>query len=233
MTRTQRLFELLQILRRHRRPVTAEFLATELGISIRSSYRDIATLQQQGANIEGAAGVGYRLKPGFTLPPLMFREEELEALILGTRWVADRGDERLALAANDALAKIESVLPTELRDSLQSSGMLVGPGKHSPAREVANKWLPSLRRAIRNERKVRIAYVSSENQTVKERVLWPIAIGFFDDVRVLVAWCELRAAFRHFRVDRIETFTELHEPLPRRRRALLNEWRKSEGVRDS
>src|SRR3954466_9039842 len=233
MARTQRLFDLLQILRRYRRPVTAQRLAAELGISVRSLYRDIATLQQQGAQVEGEAGIGYQLKPGFMLPPLMFREEELEALILGMRWVADRGDERLVLAAKDALVKIESVLPPQLRDSLQSSGMLVGPGKHSPARAAANEWLPRLRDSIRSEHKIRISYQASNEDTPQQRVLWPIAIGFFDDVRVLVAWCELRNAFRHFRVDRIDACAELKEGLPRRRRALLNEWRKAERVRES
>ena len=232
MARTQRLFDLLQILRRHRRPITAQFLATELGVSVRSLYRDIATLQQQGAQIDGAAGVGYRLKPGFMLPPLMFRDEEIEAVILGMRWVADHGDEGLALAANDALAKIESVLPTQLRDSLQSSGMLVGPGKRSRKRDGANKWLAKLRAAMREERKIRVGYDAKTGAT-NERVLWPIAVGFFDDVRILVAWCEMRNAFRHFRVDRITAFVQLDQAMPRRRRALLHEWRKAEGIRET
>jgi predicted DNA-binding transcriptional regulator YafY len=233
MARTQRLFDLLQILRRHRRPVTAQRLAADLGISVRSLYRDIATLQQQGAQIQGEAGIGYQLKPGFMLPPLMFREEELEAIILGMRWVADRADERLMHAANDALAKIESVLPASLRDSLQSSGMLVGPAKHSPTRDAADKWLPQLRAAIRNERKIRVSYSGLNERTPQERVLWPIAVGFFDDARVLVAWCEMRNGFRHFRADRIQSCIELKEAPPRRRRVLLGEWRKNQAIRES
>src|SRR6476660_2658089 len=99
MSRSQRLLDLLQILRRHRFPVTGAALAGELGISLRTLYRDIASLQEQGANIEGEPGLGYVLRPGFMLPPLMFSEDEIEALVLGSRWVAERGDERLGAAA--------------------------------------------------------------------------------------------------------------------------------------
>jgi predicted DNA-binding transcriptional regulator YafY len=208
-------------------------LAADLGVSIRSLYRDIATLQQQGADIEGEPGIGYQLKPGFVLPPLMFRDEETEALILGMRWVAAQGDERLALAANDVLAKVDAVLPADLRDALQSSGLLIGPQRRSAIRQASARLLPDLRRAVRNERKIQIAYATSNGQPVTQRVIWPIAIGFFQEVRVLVGWCELRGAFRHFRVDRIQSLTELREPLPRRRRTLLDEWRKAEGISNS
>ena len=111
MSRAQRLLDLLQLLHRHRRPVTGQSLADELGVSVRTLYRDIATLQAQGAHIEGEPGLGYVLRPGFLLPPLMFSEEELSALVLGMRWVADRGDGPLARAARDATAKIAAVLP--------------------------------------------------------------------------------------------------------------------------
>jgi predicted DNA-binding transcriptional regulator YafY len=113
MSRTQRLLDLLQILRRHRYPVTGAALAAQLGISLRTLYRDIAALQQQGANIAGEAGMGYVLRPGYMLPPLMFSEEEIDALALGLRWVARQGDARLAAAARDTLAKIGAVLPPE------------------------------------------------------------------------------------------------------------------------
>ncbi|MFJ5370897.1 helix-turn-helix transcriptional regulator, partial [Bosea sp. CER48] len=114
MSRAQRLLDLVQLLRRHRRPVSGRRLATELGVSIRTLYRDIVTLQGQGAPIEGEPGLGYVLKPGFMLPPLMFSEEEIEALVLGSRWVADRADGTLALAARDAMAKIVAVLPADM-----------------------------------------------------------------------------------------------------------------------
>ena len=132
MSRAQRLLALIQILRRHRFAVTGANLAEELGISLRTLYRDIATLQEQGASIEGEPGMGYVLRPGFMLPPLMFSEEEIEALVLGARWVADRGDERLGAAAQSAVSKIAAVLPNDLRDMLDASALLVGPGKAIP-----------------------------------------------------------------------------------------------------
>src|SRR5438046_4123741 len=128
MSRAERLLDLIQILRRHRQPVSGQALADELDISLRTLYRDIASLQGQGAGIEGEAGVGYILRPGFMLPPLMFSEEEIEALVLGSRWVADRGDARLGAAAKNALAKIAAVLPSDLRENLDASSLLVGPG---------------------------------------------------------------------------------------------------------
>src|SRR5690242_7496446 len=117
MSRAERLLDLIQILRRHRQPVAGAVLAQELGISLRSLYRDIATLQAQGAHIDGEPGLGYILRPGFMLPPLMFSEDEIEALVLGSRWVTERGDLRLADAARNALAKIAAVLPPDLREN--------------------------------------------------------------------------------------------------------------------
>ncbi len=111
MSRSERLLQMMQLLRRYRVPVTGRMLADELGISLRTAYRDIALLQVQGADIEGEAGVGYLLRPGFMLPPLMFSEDELEALALGSRWVSKRADKRLSVAAHDAFAKILAVLP--------------------------------------------------------------------------------------------------------------------------
>ena len=121
MSRAHRLLDLLQILRRHRKPATGAALASELGISLRTLYRDVATLQAQGADIAGEAGLGFQLRPGFLLPPLMFSAEEIEALSLGSRWVMRRGDERLARAAAAALAKINAVIPSDLSDLLDTS----------------------------------------------------------------------------------------------------------------
>src|SRR5258707_9367578 len=129
MSRAERLLDLIQILRRHRQPVSGQALADELDISLRTLYRDIASLQGQGAGIEGEAGVGYILKPGFMLPPLMFSEEEIEALVLGGRWVARRTDEPLGKAARNALAKIAAVLPDDLKRGLETSTLLIGPDK--------------------------------------------------------------------------------------------------------
>ena len=221
MSRSQRLLDLLQVLRRHRFPVSGAALAQELDISLRTLYRDIATLQQQGANIAGEAGVGYVLKPGFTLPPLMFTEEEIEALVLGSRWIAERADARFAAVARDALAKIAAVLPPELRESLDASTLLIGPGRPLVR---SNIDLPALRRAIRNERKLSITYCDV-NGVESVRTLWPFALAFYDDVDIVVAWCEMRRDFRHFRADRVASLQVLEERYPRRRAVLLKEWK--------
>lgn len=226
MSRSERLFDLLQALRRHRRPVSGSALAAELGVSIRTLYRDIASLQAQGADIEGEPGLGYILKPGFMLPPLMFSEDELEALVLGSRWVADRADDRLGMAARNALAKIAGVLPADLREGLDASPLLVGPGEPIAADSVD---LALVRRAIRSGHKLAIGYRDGGG-SASERIIWPFALGFFDRVRVIVAWCELRQDFRHFRTDRISRLTATDTRYPRRRQALLKEWREAEGI---
>jgi predicted DNA-binding transcriptional regulator YafY len=226
MSRTARLFDLIQILRRHRYPVTGPALARELGISLRTLYRDIATLQGQGAQIAGEPGVGYVLRPGFVLPPLMFSADEIEALVLGSRWVADRGDARLGAAARNAIAKISAVLPLELKRDVEDSALLVGPGA---AIAVADAPLDIIRSAIRAERKVAIAYLDHEN-AVTRRTVWPFALAYFDHARIVVAWCELRQGFRNFRTDRIGALEVTDIRYPRRRQVLLREWRESEGI---
>jgi predicted DNA-binding transcriptional regulator YafY len=227
MSRATRLLELLQLLRRHRQPVSGAHLAAQLAVSLRTLYRDIATLQAQGAQISGEAGLGYVLQPGFTLPPLMFSLDELEALSLGSRWVARRADARLGEAARNALAKISAVLPAELRHELDSNALLVGPSHYEAA--AAQALMPRLRAAIRTEHKVSIVYRDLKGQQ-SERLLWPFAIGFFDSVEVLVAWCEMRAAIRTFRTDHIVALTPSDTRYPRRRQALLKEWRAREGI---
>jgi predicted DNA-binding transcriptional regulator YafY len=226
MSRAQRLLDLIQMLRRHRRPVAGAALARELGVSLRTLYRDIAALQAQGADIAGEAGLGYLLRPGFMLPPLMFNVEEIEALALGSRWVAARADTPLAGAARDALAKIAVVLPADLSDRLESPALLVGPGKPIAAGDAA---LPAIRQAIRAERKLCVAYVDGAGTPTK-RTIWPLALAFFDRARVIVAWCETRQAFRHFRTDRISAIEPSPTRYPRRRQALLREWRAAEGI---
>ncbi|QFY44831.1 YafY family transcriptional regulator [Candidatus Methylospira mobilis] len=226
MSRTQRLFDLIQLLRRHRYPVTGAALAAELGVSVRTLYRDIGTLQAQGAHIEGEPGLGYVLRPGFMLPPLMFSEDEIEALVLGSRWVVDRADTRLGSAARNALAKIAAVLPGDLREMLDTSTLLIGPGADIPAGEAE---LPLIRQAIRLERKLDITYCDLQD-AASARTIWPFALAFFDHIRIVVAWCELRQAFRHFRADRITSLTISEQRYPRRRQTLLKEWREIEGV---
>jgi predicted DNA-binding transcriptional regulator YafY len=221
MTRAARLLDLMQVLRRHRRPVTAQTLAAELHISARTMYRDIATLQGQGVPIEGAAGLGYVLRPGFMLPPLTFTGDELEAVAIGLQWSAQQGDHVLAAAARDALAKIAAVLPAAARIALDTTGLLVPP---RAAASAPDPHLGTLRRAIRDERRAQLTYTDLRGN-VSTRTVWPVVIGFFDSARVLAAWCELRSDFRHFRIDRITEVQVLPAPLPRRRAALLDEWR--------
>src|SRR4051794_20945317 len=226
MSRAQRLLDLVQLLRGYRRPVSGAVLADELGISIRTLYRDIETLKAQGAHVDGEPGVGYVLRPGFMLPPLMFSEEEIEAIVLGSRWVAKRADAALGAAARNALAKIAAVLPQDLKTSLDTSSLLVGPGTTVAAGDTE---LPMIRAAIRGERKLRIGYVDV-NGSDSKRTVWPFALGFFEKARVVVAWCESREDFRHFRTDRISRVQLLDKRYPRRRLALLKDWRATQGI---
>ena len=229
MSRAERLLELMQVLRRHRRPVSGATLSRELGISLRTLYRDIASLQSQGAHIDGEPGMGYLLRPGFMLPPLMFSEEEIEALVLGSRWVADRADPSWLPPRANLLAKIGAVLPADLRHELDSSALLVGPGAPLAAGDTE---LPKIRRAIRAQRKIEIRYRDTKGEETK-RTIWPFALGFFDRVRVVAAWCELRRDLRHFRTDRIVALEISKTPYPRARQALLKEWRANQRIAES
>ena len=236
MARSERLLALLQLLRRHRHPVSGATLAGELGVSIRTLYRDIASLQAQGADIEGEPGVGYVLRPGFMLPPLMFSEDELEALVLGQRWVARRSadarfrwvqkfaDAPVTKAATDALAKISAVLPAELAAELENTALLVGPRRIVDG-EIVD--LAVIRAAIRRERKLRLSYCDAAGVR-SERVVWPVALGYFEETRMLVAWCEWRQGYRHFRTERMAAISLLEARYPRRRAAMLKEWRETE-----
>ncbi|OWV96525.1 DNA-binding protein [Rhizobium sp. R72] len=225
MARSERLLALLQTLRRYRRPVSGAVLATETGVSIRTLYRDISSLQAQGALIEGEPGLGYVLKPGFMLPPMMFSQDEIEALVLGSRWVARAADSRLAAAGADALAKIADVLPQEMRAEIETSTLLVH--LKPPVADKAD--LGAIRKAIRSERILKLTY-SDESGTVSVRNIWPFALSYFEQVRVVVAWCELRQDYRHFRTDRIVEMIPQDGRYPRRRAVLLKEWRDQQDV---
>jgi predicted DNA-binding transcriptional regulator YafY len=226
VSRTSRLFMLLDALRGHRRPVTATRLAEALSVSLRTIYRDIGTLVELGAPIDGEAGIGYVLRAGFFLPPLMFTEDELEALVLGARWVERQGDMALARAAGTALAKIATASPRDLRDCLADTG-LWAPMLSSPS--AAELTLQPIREAIRREHKLRIAYVNESGDS-SERVIWPIALAFMEKARVLAAWCEMRNGFRHFRADRIRQLTPLRLRYPTRRAALVKQWQAQEKI---
>lgn len=224
MNRTERLLTLLQIFRKHRRPVSGQKLADELNISIRTLYRDIATLQSQGADIEGEPGVGYILRPGFFIPPLMFSQTEMEALMLGILWVSTFGDRPLAKAAADVLSKIKEVLPVKIRSGMGAVPLRVGP---PISKKCQNEDLSILRDAIRDEFKIKIIYESKDNRQ-SQSVIWPFAIGYFNNGRILVGWCEQQGTYRHFQTDRIISLTVLNERYPRRRESLFREWQGSQ-----
>ena len=225
MVRSQRLLELIQVLRRHRQPVSGQALADELGVSLRTVYRDIQTLIGQGATIDGEAGLGFVLRPGFVLPPLMFSDEELEALVLGLRWVAQRTDASFEHAAMNALAKIAAVLPDDLRNNVEGIGLIAVPSRNADARHD----LAPIRAAIRSEQMVVLDYADVKGEHTR-RTIWPIALAFFENSRVLAAWCELRQDFRHFRIDRIIALYETGQRYPQRRRVLMKQWREIEKI---
>jgi predicted DNA-binding transcriptional regulator YafY len=199
MRRADRLFQIIQILRRDSRPITAGALAEELEVSKRSVYRDIADLIGQRVPIYGEAGLGYVLGRDFDMPPLMLTPDEIEAAVLGAQWVAERGDPALALAARDLIAKIASAIPEHLRP------FIVEPSIGAPRNNVPTMDgldIAATRACIRNGRKIRIRY-RSESAQETERIIWPVIVGYAETVRLLAAWCELRKDFRHFRTDRI------------------------------
>lgn len=225
MSRTHRLFDLIDSLRRHRLPVTAAQLAEEMDVSARTIYRDIQSLIGLGAPIDGEAGVGYLLRPGFFLPPMMFTAEELEALVLGARWVGKQGDATLADAATSLLAKVAAAAPSDLRDQMADTSLWAPKAAEDYAQSAL---LRDLRAAIRTETRLFIRY-KDLSEAGSERIVWPFALAYFQHSRILAAWCELRQGFRHFRTERIESLTPVEGRYPRRRSTLIKAWRKEMG----
>lgn len=222
MSRTKRLLDLLLILNNRRYSVSGHVLAQDLGISIRTLYRDIAILRSQGAQIEGEVGVGYVLKPSFFIPPMMFTENEVYSLILGSKWVSQYGDIDLSKSANTALDKIFAVLPHDIKNIIDTISLRVGP----PApQSFTQEDLTDLRLAILNKNKIEIAYLSANNDQ-SNRIIWPFAIGYFTDKRILVGWCEKQNNYRHFKTDRIISMKVLDEYYSKPRETLLEEWQK-------
>lgn len=201
MRRADRLFEIIQHLRR-KPTVRARELAEVLEVSERTIYRDVRDLIASGVPIDGEAGVGYVLRAGFDLPPLMFKELEIESLVLGARMVESWGDEELAEAASNAIAKIEAVIPDRLRGYMADTALLA---PASNQMEPIKCDLAALRGALRSQLKVHFHYTDVLDQRT-ERTVRPLSLAFFGPVWMLAAWCELREAFRTFRVDRIEDF---------------------------
>jgi predicted DNA-binding transcriptional regulator YafY len=223
MRRADRLFQIIQALRRARGPVTADALAAELETSKRTVYRDVADLVGQRVPIRGEAGFGYVLEAGFDLPPLMLTPDEIEAAVLGAQWVAGRGDPALAKAAQDLIAKIGAAVPERLR-----------PFVLDPASTASPSWstvpdgidMAQVRQWIRSGRKLSLSYRDEQGRAT-ERTVWPVAIGFRETVRLIAAWCELRQDFRHFRADRVAQASFLEERYPARPAALRGAWRRS------
>lgn len=223
MRRADRLFQIIQVLRRGRGPVTADAIAEELETSKRTIYRDIADLMGQRVPIRGEAGIGYVLEGGFDLPPLMLTPDEIEAAVLGAQWVTLRGDAALARAAQDLIAKIGAAVPERLR-----------PFALEPATRAATNYnvvpdgidMAQVRRAIHGAKKIKLTY-RDEQERETQRTVWPFAVGYHETVRLMIAWCELRSDFRSFRTDRVANAEFLEERYPERAATLRARWRKA------
>ena len=223
MNRADRMLRLIQVLRRHRSPVTADRLARELEVSVRTVYRDVATLMASRVPVRGEAGIGYVLEEGYDLPPMMLTADEVEAVLIGMRWLRERADPVLARAADDVVAKVGAILPAALKPVLFDATLLA-PAMDRPI-VVETIDVAPVRRAIREGRALHIAYLD-EGGSRSQRRIWPFGLAYFETVRVVLAWCEMRGDFRHFRTDRIESFSE-DGPYPARRAELMRRWKTS------
>lgn len=222
MRRADRLFQIIQILRRSRAPVTADAMAEELETSKRTIYRDIADLMAQRVPVRGEAGIGYMLDSGYDMPPLMLTPDEIEAAVLGAQWVAMRGDPALAKAALDLTAKIAAAVPERLRP------YVLEPSTRAPAswRAVPDTIdMAALRGHIRSGHKVVLTYCDEQGVETLRKI-WPVSIGYYDATRLIIAWCELRRDFRSFRTDRVASAEFLDERYPERPAVLRAKWRK-------
>ncbi|MGF6172380.1 helix-turn-helix transcriptional regulator [Ensifer sp. 4252] len=220
MRKASRLFEIIQILRLARKPVTAAEMAEALEVTPRSIYRDIAALQAMRVPIEGGRGIGYILRPGFDLPPLMFSIEETEAIVLALALLARTGDEELKAAAGRVNQKITGAVPEPLRLAFRSQALHAW-GTVAPS--PAGVDLALVRRAIRDERKLGIDY-RDELGRATERRIRPIALIYYSETANIVAWCELRQAIRNFRADRVEHCEATDDFFPGQGEGLRDLW---------
>jgi predicted DNA-binding transcriptional regulator YafY len=223
MRRADRLFQIIQVLRRTRKPLTADAIAAELETSKRTIYRDIATLMAQRVPIRGEAGMGYILERGFDMPPLMLTPDEIEAAVLGAQWVMGHADPALAKAAQDLIAKIADTVPERLRPFVLEPASRARPDFRGTADTMD---MVQMRAHIHAGKKVRLRYRDEAGRD-SERIVWPIAVGYLEAVRLLAAWCELRKDFRSFRTDRAIEAHFLDEKYPERRETLRGKWRKT------
>jgi len=224
--RSERLLALMQALRRRRRPVAGRELAEEMGVSLRSLYRDIETLKGMGAAIDGEAGIGFQLSADYFLPPLMFTEEEIEALVLGLRSLTYGPDAEMSRTARDASAKIAAALPPDRRDAMQSVGLFPVPRSYDAP---PDPHLGPLRRALREELQVGLDYVDLGGSRT-QRTVYPVALGYYEDRQVLIAWCTLRGDWRRFRIDNMRGLDVSAERLPEPRRTLFFRWRRDNNL---
>ena len=229
MRRTERLFRIIQILRRRRRPVTGQVLAEELEVSLRTLYRDMAELVAQRVPVRGEAGTGYVLDSGYDLPPLMLTADELEAAVLGAKWVAARGDPALSRGAEDLIAKLSTVVPEELQPVSVNAGLQ--PVTYLDQRITDSVDIAPVRNAIRTQTKLDIHYADESGRTT-HRTIWPFLIAYWENVRLICAWCELRKDFRHFRTDRFIRIDEPGTRFPERVSVLRKRWNEDRMSRD-
>lgn len=222
MRRADRLFQIIQILRRAGGPMTADTIAVEVEASRRTVYRDIAALIGQRVPIRGEAGMGYVLEDGFDLPPLMLTPDEIEVAVLGAQWVAARGDPALVRGAQDLIAKIRATVPERLRSYVLEPATATAPAPRTAPADCLD--MARVRAWIHAGRKLSLHY-RDEQERVSDRTVWPVAVAYYDAVRLLVAWCELRQDFRHFRTDRVLSATFLDERYPDRPQRLRARWR--------
>lgn len=221
MRRADRLFEIIQLLRRQTRPLTAEAIALELETGKRTIYRDIAALMAQRVPIRGEAGVGYVLDRGFDLSPLMLTTSEVEAVTLGAQWVIAHADVALARAALSVLAKVAAIVPEDLRPLIDDPAIGVPPERH--AREAPLIDVARLREWSRKGRKLSIGY-GDGNGVITRRVIWPFMVGYEARACVVIAWCELRSDFRIFRTDRFSDVDFLEMRYPEHSVTLRRRW---------
>jgi predicted DNA-binding transcriptional regulator YafY len=220
MRRADRLFDVIQVLRSAKKPVTAATLALELEVTVRTIYRDVATLQARRVPIEGAPGLGYVLRKGFDLPPLMFTVDEIEAITVGAKLVRRLRDSELQHAAGRVLDKVKVVLPESLRMHLADAPFYVSRGD---AAEPKGVDVAQVRSAIRDRRKIRLSYLDEKGHRTR-RTIWPLAMAYYVDVSLVGAWCELRKDFRNFRVERITASRVLAAHFQDHNGRLLAQW---------
>jgi predicted DNA-binding transcriptional regulator YafY len=218
--RADRLFDVIQVLRSAKKPVTAAMLADELEVTVRTIYRDVATLQARRVPIEGAPGLGYVLRKGFDLPPLMFTVDEIEAITVGAKLVRRLRDSELQQAAGRVLDKVNVVLPESLRTHMADAPFYVSTGDAIEPRGVD---VAQVRAAIRDRRKIRMSYLDEKGNRTR-RTVWPLAMAYYVDVSLIGAWCELRKDFRNFRVERITSSRVLAARFQDHNGKLLAEW---------